>query len=158
MRRCGAASGSVTAITIPNAAPSAEDENHLCPSITHSSPSSTAVVRNCVGKKVLHTINGEFSRRWFEISKANGLPAETIEVEPGKAITPELVDAALANGGFDAAAEFANEEALFYFNGNWEWSGLSEKGMKAENLSMIPYYCGVEGEEKAGLNCGTDNY
>ena len=64
----------------------------------------------------------------------------------------------LANGGFDAAAEFANGEALFYFNGNWEWSGLEEKGMKAENLSMIPYYCGVEGEEKAGLNCGTENY
>ena len=64
----------------------------------------------------------------------------------------------LANGGFDAAAEFANEEALFYFNGNWEWSGLSDKGMTAENLSMLPYYCGVEGEEKAGLNCGTENY
>lgn len=64
----------------------------------------------------------------------------------------------LANGGFDAAAEFASGKALFYFNGNWEWSGLSEKGMKAENLSMIPYYCGVEGEEKAGLNCGTENY
>ena len=66
--------------------------------------------------------------------------------------------AELANGGFDAAAEFANEKALFYFNGNWEWSGLAEKGMKAEDLSMIPYYCGVEGEEKAGLNCGTENY
>ena len=66
--------------------------------------------------------------------------------------------AALADGGFDAASEFANGEAVFYFNGNWEWSGLSEKGMKAENLSMIPYYCGVEGEEKAGLNCGTENY
>ena len=66
--------------------------------------------------------------------------------------------AELANGGFDAATEFANGKALFYFNGNWEWSGLSEKGMKAENLSMIPYYCGVEGEEKAGLNCGTENY
>ena len=64
----------------------------------------------------------------------------------------------LANGGFDAAAEFANGEALFYFNGNWEWSGLSDKGMKAEDLKMIPYYCGVEGEEKAGLNCGTENY
>ena len=64
----------------------------------------------------------------------------------------------LANGGFDAAAEFANEEALFYFNGNWEWSGLSDKGMKAEDLIMIPYYCGVEGEEKAGLNCGTENF
>ena len=66
--------------------------------------------------------------------------------------------ATLANGGFDAAQEFADGKALFYFNGNWEWSGLSEKGMKAENLSMIPYYCGVEGEEKAGLNCGTENY
>ncbi len=64
----------------------------------------------------------------------------------------------LANGGFDAASEFANGEALFYCNGNWEWSGLSEKGMDAANLSMIPYYCGVEGEEKAGLNCGTENY
>ena len=53
--------------------------------------------------------------------------------------------AELANGGFDAAAEFASEKALFYVNGNWEWSGLSDKGMKAEDLTMIPYYCGVEG-------------
>ena len=45
-RACGGASGSVTAITIPNAAPSAPDENHLCPSITHSSPSRTARVRS----------------------------------------------------------------------------------------------------------------
>ena len=66
--------------------------------------------------------------------------------------------ASLANGGFDAAAEFASGKSLFYFNGNWEWAGLKEKGMKAESLSMIPYYCGVEGEEKAGLNCGTENY
>ena len=42
IRRCGSASGSVTAMTIPKAAPSAPDENHLRPSITHSSPSSTA--------------------------------------------------------------------------------------------------------------------
>ena len=66
--------------------------------------------------------------------------------------------AALAAGGFDAAAEFAEGKALFYANGNWEWSGLSDKGLKAEDLTMIPYYCGVEGEEKAGLNCGTENY
>ena len=64
----------------------------------------------------------------------------------------------LANGGFDAGAEFASGKAVFYSNGNWEWSGLSDKGMKAEDLTMIPYYCGVAGEEKAGLNCGTENY
>ena len=64
----------------------------------------------------------------------------------------------LANGGFDAAAEFANGEAAFYCNGNWEYQGLLDKGMNAEDLYMIPYYSGIEGEEKAGLNCGTENY
>ena len=42
IRRCGSASGSVTSIAIPNAAPSAPLANHLCASITHSSPSRTA--------------------------------------------------------------------------------------------------------------------
>ena len=64
----------------------------------------------------------------------------------------------LANGGFDAAAEFANGEAAFYCNGNWEYQGLLDKGMNPEDLYMIPYYSGIEGEEKAGLNCGTENY
>ena len=50
-RRCGSASGSVTAITIPKAAPSAPDENHLWPSITHSFPSRTARVRSVVGSE-----------------------------------------------------------------------------------------------------------
>ena len=64
----------------------------------------------------------------------------------------------LAGGGFDANAEFADGKAVFYSNGNWEWSSLKDKGIKAEDVTMIPYYCGVEGEEMAGLNCGTENY
>ena len=64
----------------------------------------------------------------------------------------------LANGGFDAGAEFANGEALFYVNGNWEWPNLEGKGMTAEQVHMYPYYCGVEGEENIGLNAGTENY
>ena len=75
--------------------------------------SSTGVmegaVRNCVATKALHTLNGEFSRRWHEISKANGLPTDTLEVEPGKAITPDLVDARLAEGGFDTLCLTMNE-------------------------------------------------
>lgn len=66
--------------------------------------------------------------------------------------------ATLAGGGFDAQAEFADGKALFYPQGNWEWSGLEEKGMKAEDLTMIPYYSGVEGEENVGLCNGTENY
>ena len=63
----------------------------------------------------------------------------------------------LAAGGFDANAEFANGEAAFYVNGSWAWNDL-QASMNAEDLAMIPYYCGVEGEEKAALNCGTENY
>ncbi|MEJ5198914.1 MAG: alanine--glyoxylate aminotransferase family protein [Anaerolineae bacterium] len=75
--------------------------------------SSTGVmegaIRNCVGKKVLNTLNGEFSRRWYEIARSCGVEAETVEVAPGQAITPEIVDAALAKGGFDAVCLTYNE-------------------------------------------------
>jgi len=66
--------------------------------------------------------------------------------------------AQLADGGFDSAAEFANGEALFYANGNWEWSGLQEKGMSADSVTMLPYYCGAEGEENMAVCCGTGNH
>ncbi|MCU0508726.1 MAG: alanine--glyoxylate aminotransferase family protein [Anaerolineae bacterium] len=66
-------------------------------------------LRNCVGKKVLNTLNGEFSRRWYEIGKTCGIPAGTVEVEPGKAVTPDLVDAALATGEYDTLCLTYNE-------------------------------------------------
>lgn len=65
---------------------------------------------------------------------------------------------ALAAGGQDAEAEFTNGEAVFFVNGNWEWSAINGAGLTADDVTMIPYYCGVAGEEKAGLNCGTENY
>ena len=66
----------------------------------------------------------------------------------------------LAVGGFDAADEFGKEQAVFYQNGSWEWAKLTGTGdgqYGLDNLSMIPFYCGVAGEENAGLNCGTEN-
>ena len=66
--------------------------------------------------------------------------------------------AALATGGFDAEAEFGNKQAVFYQNGNWEFGALTETyGLDPATLAMIPFYGGVEGEEEAGLNCGTEN-
>ena len=64
---------------------------------------------------------------------------------------------ALAAGGFDAEAEFCNGQAVFFVNGNWEWGAIEKAGFAADDVAMIPYYCGVAGEEKAGLNCGTEN-
>ena len=56
-----------------------------------------------------------------------------------------------------STAEFKEGKACFYQNGTWEYAGLIEAGLKAEDLAMIPIYCGVDGEEKAGLCCGTEN-
>ena len=56
-----------------------------------------------------------------------------------------------------SSGEFKEGKAVFYQNGTWEYAGLVEAGLKPEDLAMIPIYCGVEGEEKAGLCCGTEN-
>ena len=60
----------------------------------------------------------------------------------------------LATGGHDAENEFKTGKAAFFVNGSWEYAAVSGDVPRA---TMIPYYCGVEGEEMAGLNCGTEN-
>jgi len=58
--------------------------------------------------------------------------------------------------GNDAVAEFVGEKAVFYQNGTWAWNDV--KALGAENLTMLPIYIGVEGEENQGLCTGTENY
>ena len=58
--------------------------------------------------------------------------------------------------GNDAVAEFVGEKAVFYQNGTWAWNDVKDLG--AENLTMLPIYIGVEGEESQGLCTGTENY
>ena len=66
--------------------------------------------------------------------------------------------ALLTSTGDESTAQFGNGQAVFYRNGTWEYSNLiSNFNMKPEDLAMIPIYCGVEGEEKAALCCGTEN-
>ena len=60
----------------------------------------------------------------------------------------------LATGGHDAAQEFMDGKAAFTVQGSWEYAKYAPA---VPNATMIPYYCGVSGEEKAGLNCGTEN-
>lgn len=62
----------------------------------------------------------------------------------------------LATGGYDAEAEFKNGEAVFFQNGTWECDALKES-ISDDDMQMIPIYCGVDGEEKAGLCSGTEN-
>ena len=57
----------------------------------------------------------------------------------------------------ESKAQFTQGQAVFYQNGTWEYAGLLEAGMSSDDLAMSPIYCGVEGEEEAGLCSGTEN-
>ena len=65
----------------------------------------------------------------------------------------------LTSTGDASEAEFGEGKAVFFQNGSWEYASLiGEKfNMDPANLQMIPIYCGVEGEEDAGLCSGTEN-
>jgi len=86
--------------------------------------SSTGVmegsVRQASTKRVLNTVCGAFSKRWHQITKANGIPCDKVEVPMGQAITPELVDEALSQGDYDAITIVMNETSTGVMNPVWE--------------------------------------
>ncbi len=82
--------------------------------------SSTGVmegsIRQASEKKILSTICGAFSKRWHQITMANGIPCGKIEVPMGQAITPDLVDEALSSGEYDAVSIVMNETSTGVMN------------------------------------------
>lgn len=67
----------------------------------------------------------------------------------------------LASGALNAEAEFGMGEAVFYQNGDWEYSAFNneENGylVGADEIGMMPIYFGVD-DENEGLAVGTENY
>lgn len=68
-----------------------------------------SAIRNTVPRRVLACINGAFSERWAKIAKACGKEVDTVEVEWGKAIKPEMVEEKLKTGKYDAVTVVHNE-------------------------------------------------
>ena len=60
--------------------------------------------------------------------------------------------------GTDAETEFTTGEAVFFQNGSWEYSILTEAGMTDDQLGMLPIYIGVGDEANQGLCTGSENY
>jgi aspartate aminotransferase-like enzyme len=75
-----------------------------------------ASLRNLCGKKVLNLCCGAFSDKWFDVANKLGLAAEKIQVEWGEAISPEVVRAKLAEGGFDLVTLIHNETSTGVMN------------------------------------------
>ncbi len=73
-------------------------------------------------------------------------------------ITDSTVDGAelSAKTADDSRNEFLNGEAVFYQNGSWEYTALSEVYADDE-IAMIPIYFGVD-DENQGLCTGTENF
>jgi aspartate aminotransferase-like enzyme len=81
-------------------------------------------VRQASTKKVLNTVCGAFSKRWHQMTVANGIACDKIEVPMGQAITPELVDEALAKGDYDAITLVHNETSTGVMNPIQETAAL----------------------------------
>jgi aspartate aminotransferase-like enzyme len=73
-------------------------------------------VRQASTRRVLSTICGAFSKRWHEMTLANGVPCDKLEVELGQAITPDLVDEALSKADYDAITLCHNETSTGIMN------------------------------------------
>jgi len=68
-----------------------------------------ASIRSCINKKVLHAINGAFSKKWFLISERCGREPDKIEFEPGQPVDPAAIDEALSAGNYEAFCMVHNE-------------------------------------------------
>ena len=75
-----------------------------------------AGVRNLVDKKVLCCMQGAFSDRWFKVAESNGKQAVALQVDWGRAITAEMIDAELSKGGYDAVTLVHNETSTGVIN------------------------------------------
>ncbi len=73
-------------------------------------------VRQASTRRILNTVCGAFSKRWNQITAANGIPCDKVEVPMGQAITPELADEGLSKGDYDAITVVMNETSTGLMN------------------------------------------
>ncbi|MBW2989291.1 alanine--glyoxylate aminotransferase family protein [Candidatus Woesearchaeota archaeon] len=77
-------------------------ENDVLISTSSGSGLWEAAIRCCVSKKVLHAVNGSFSKKWSKLSESCGKEAGRIEYDWGKAVKASDVDEELSKGDYEA--------------------------------------------------------
>lgn len=75
-----------------------------------------SAVTNGVNKRCLNLSNGAFAERWHKITVKNGVPADLLDQDWGKAITPDMVDDKLSTGKYDAVTMVFNETSVGMMN------------------------------------------
>src|SRR6056297_1736332 len=91
-------------------------ENQILLSTSSGSGFMEAAIRSCTKKRAAVFAVGAFGKRWHDMAKANGVPADLFEVEWGKHTTPEMVDEALSSGKYDLVTVTHNETSTGIMN------------------------------------------
>jgi aspartate aminotransferase-like enzyme len=73
-------------------------------------------VRQASTRRMLCTISGAFSKRWYQITVDNGVPCDKLEVPMGQATTVDLVEEALSKADYDAITLCHNETSTGIMN------------------------------------------
>lgn len=118
--------------------------------------------RNCIrdGHRALHLVGGAFSERWADISRVNGKVADIIEVDWGKAHTPDMVRAQMAEARrlghhYDAVCVVHNETSTGVTNPIREIAQVVRE-MDDETLVLVDTVSGFLGIELRTDDWGID--
>ncbi len=104
-----------------------------------------ASVRNCVEKKMLCCINGDFGQRFADVAVANGRTTETIEPLLGEPITSKLLDDKLEeNPDIEAVAITHNETSMGVINPLEELANVVKKHRKLLFVDAVSSLGGTE--------------
>jgi aspartate aminotransferase-like enzyme len=108
-------------------------------------------LRNGARRRVLSLVNGAFSERFFQIARATGLEADSLEVKWGTAHTAEMLENALARGIYDAVTVAHSETSTGVLNPIEELAAVTQRAgdvvLLVDSVSAL-----------AGADCRTDEW
>jgi len=102
-------------------------------------------VRNCVEKKMLCCINGEFGKRYAEVGVSNGKEVEKLESQLGSSTSPELLDQKLsASPEVEAVSITYNETSTGVINPLAELAKVAKEQGKLVFVDAVSAMGGAE--------------
>ena len=121
-------------------------EQHIFLSTSSASGIWEAAIRNCVApdETVLATCCGAFSEKWVSVIESCGRNVDSLKVEWGKPVTPELIDEKLATGKYAAITLVHNETSTGLMNPVEEISKMM-KGKYPDVLVFVDSVSGMVG-------------
>jgi aspartate aminotransferase-like enzyme len=91
-------------------------ENEILLSTSSGSGLMEGAIRSCTRKKAAVFSVGAFGKRWYDMAKANNVPADLFTSEFGQPTTSEMVEEALKTGEYDLVTVTHNETSTGVMN------------------------------------------